>query len=317
MLIKRSSAGVLGGLSAFLLTLLAWVFLPTNVLGQSIESPRFFKLNFQSLGSTSSPVYGGNNPLPFDSEQNFLIDASLRFPLKLQGSTMLLGKLDFEQEMMFGFYDPEDAEIDELALFQSSFSLIALHDFHAGLRLTSMLDLSSNSTKGIDLTSDALRFSAMNLLEWRQEDRSFGFGAVLTYRNSLTALPIVKYEGPLFGNWRVDALLPSHLLVTNRLSNDSRFFVGMRGSAGTYLLRDDDVAYSGYMGDHYKRITINGVVGYERQLTPWIGISAEMGVAMPYRSGIFDAQDNRLELHSFDDRLSPHFKVGFFLSLPD
>ncbi len=299
------------------LVILIWALFPAFGQCQDIESPRFFKLNFQSLGASTSPVFGSSPQLPFESEQNFLIDASLRFPISMGPQTTILGKIDFEQEVLFGFYVPDEQGLEELELFESSFSLIALHNFNEGLRWSSIVDVSSSSSKGIDLTADALRFSSMNLLEWRNGGRSFGFGAALTYRQSLTVLPVIKYKAPLFGKWSIDALLPSHLLFTNRISNDSRFLFGLRGSAGSYLIRDNEVAYAGYQGDSYKRITVNGVVGYERQLTPWIGLSAEMGISLPYRSGIFDTDNRRLELHNFNDRVSPHFKVGFFLSLPD
>lgn len=288
-------------------------------LAQDINAPRFFKLNVQSLSSTTNPVLGSAVPGagPLNYENNYLFEASLRFPIKWTGDTQLYGKLDFENEILFGFYSRAEQEVEDIELFQSSASLILLHSFSEKVRLSSLLDVSSNSTKGVDLSRRSLRFSQVNLLERQGDKALWGIGAALTYGQQFRVLPLIKLEAPLFGQWSIEALLPSKLLFVNALSKQSQFYFGARGNAATYVLQQqDDLIANAFTGSHYRRLSINGVAGYERQLTPWLGLSLEMGVTVPYRAGIYDAENNRVQLHNFNDRISPHLNFGLFFSLP-
>lgn len=288
-----------------------------KVAAQNVDAPRFFEFNLQSLSSTTTPAFG-HNPVvtPSSIEPNYLFEASLRFPVKLQGRTRLIGQIDIEQESMFGFWEAAEGEVEDIHLYQNKLSFILMHDFDAQTRLYTTIRTGTGSSRALDFRVGAQSFSQMTLLEKRNDQRKWGVGLAVTYQNRLSFLPVLKYEGPLAGKWNLDLLLPARILVNRKLSSSSRLFAGVRGSSASYLVGDNAVVSDLYSNTNYRRLDIRAVAGFERQITPWVGLRAEVGANIPYRAGLYDIDNSRTQIHDFGQRVTPHANFGFYLSLP-
>lgn len=274
----------------------------------------------QSLSTTSAPIYSGQpTVVPESVVPNFLFDASLRFPIELKGKTKFIGQLDVQQEIMFGFWEAREAEVEDIHLYENRLSLILTHDFSERTRLYAILRGGSGASRAFDFRDGAQSFNQMLLLEKRSTERRWGAGLAISYQNRFSVLPVLKYEGPVFGGkWDLDILLPARALLRRSLSKTSRVFGGVRASSGTYLVGDHALLQNDlYTNTSYRRINLKGVIGMERQVTPWVGLRAEIGANLPYRSGLYDLENPRLEIHDFNERIQPHVNFGFFLSLPN
>ncbi len=99
-------------------TLLVGKCMCTKLASQNIDAPRFFEFNLQSLSATSSPVYG-NALLPIEDEPspNYLFEATLRFPIKLEGKTKLIGQVNVDQEVFYGFWEQDENEVEDIHLY--------------------------------------------------------------------------------------------------------------------------------------------------------------------------------------------------------
>lgn len=304
-----------------LLMLLLFALGSQSLCGQDLASPRFFKLQFQSLGQTVAPVVPRNakfeDPDDLDEEPNFLIESSLRFPIKLKGQTRIFGEVGFKNEFVYGFYSSEEQELETMELFQADFSLIAQHKFNQGLTLSNALSVSSRSSSALDLDRQALRFSNLSMLEKQLPNGEWGIGAAVTYNQRLSIIPLVKYKAVFAKGWSLDLLLPAKALLIKNLVGNARVMVGFRGSTANYFVHAGDLEMNTPGDARYRRMNVNGLVAYERLLTPWLGFSSELGINMPLRSGLYDPNDPALEIHSFQNRVSPHFKVGLFLCIPE
>ena len=288
-----------------------------SLCGQDLDAPRFFEVNFQSLSTTFSPVYGVQPAVLHQSiTPNFLFDASLRFPLKLSGATKFLGQVDIQQEIMFGFWDVREAEVEDIHLYENQLSFIMMHDFNEQTRLYATFRGGSGSSQVFDFRHGAQSFNQVTLLEKRSPERKWGVGVALSYQNRFSFLPVFKYQGPIFGKWDLDLLLPARVLLRRSFNKTSRLFTGVRASSGTYLVGDNALQSEMYANTSYRRINLKGVVGVERQISPWVGLRAEIGANLPYRSGLYDLENPRVEIHDFNQRIVPHVNFGFFLSLP-
>ncbi|MEL7249069.1 MAG: hypothetical protein AAFO03_11640 [Bacteroidota bacterium] len=288
-----------------------------SLCAQDLDAPRFFEVNFQSLSTTASPVYGVQPAvLPGAISPNFLFDASLRFPIELGGKTKFIGQVDVQQEIMFGFWEAREAEVEDIHLYENRLSLIVMHDFNEEMRLYATFRGGSGSSQVFDFRNGAKSFNQVTLLEKRSPERKWGVGLVLSYQNRFSFLPVVKYEGPIFGKWDLDLLLPARVLLRRSINKTSRLFAGVRASSGTYLVGDNALQSDMYANTSYRRLNLKGIVGVERQISPWVGLRAEVGANLPYRSGLYDLENPRLEIHDFNQRIVPHVNLGFFLSLP-
>lgn len=289
---------------------------------QDLSSPRFFTFNIQSLSASTSPVIPQTTLsafVPHEVGPSFLYEFALRFPIKMKGNTQLFGEIGHKNEYFSGIYSMEwedDLEVEALELFQTSGSLILLHQFNEQWKLLNVLRVHSKSNKAFDLGHQALNYTNVAILEKKVPNGTMGFGGLISFNQRISLLPIFQYEARLGKRWGLDILLPSRALITRDFSKRSRLLFGIRADAATYFLNGSDGLEDSFVGSNFRRININTVIGIERQISPMVGFRAEAGASIPYQGGVFDFNQTNLRLHDFQNRVSPHFKVGVFLSLP-
>lgn len=289
---------------------------------QDLSSTRFFNFSIQSLSASTTPVVPQAALMeltPQTTRPSFLYEFSLRFPIKMHGKTRLFGEIGHKNEFFSGIYtfDPEEsAEFEALELFQTSGSLILLHQFNERWKMLNVLKVHSRSDQTFDFGQQALGYSYVAMLEKKVPKGKLGFGGLVSVNQRISVLPIFKYEASLGKGWGVDLLLPSRALITKDFSRRTRLLFGVEGDAATYFLNGSEGLEGPLVGSNFRRMSINGIVGVERQLSPMLGIRAEVGTSLPFQCGVFDLNQTNLGLHDFQNQVSPHFKVGFFLSLP-
>lgn len=66
----------------------------------------------------------------------------------------------------------------------------------------------------------------------------------------------------------------------------------------------------------YRRLNVNLIAGYERMLTPLVGVGVEAGATRNFRSGVYQIEDRSIEIHNFGRSIEPYFNLKYFLALP-
>lgn len=285
---------------------------------QDISAPRFFDFSIRPISATNSPVIPSYpSVIQPQTAPNYQISTSLRFPVKIKGSTKIFGELKYKNEYINGFFSIENDRHEQLNLKQSKGSIILLSQLNEKWRFMNVVSADSRSTEFI-ATDDpnALRFRNISLFEKDLANGSvIGFGGSFAYDQNFTAIPIFKYQTTFAKDWNLELVLPRSVAVSKDLAKDSRLNFAVKGSSSNYSLGTKTIINDFAAETRYRRFDLTGLVGYQRQLTPWIGFKVEAGASMPLQSGIF-AVDSNTELYRFNEGLSPYFKVGFFLSLP-
>ena len=285
---------------------------------QNISAPRFFDFSIRpSSAGTSSVVPSSSSVTQPQTAPNYQISTALRFPIKIKGNTKIFGELKYKNEYINGFYSLENDRHEQLNFKQSRGSIILLSHLNEKWRFMNVASASSRSTEFISADDPyALRFRNISMFEKDLNNGSvIGFGGSFSYDQNFSVVPVFKYQTTLTKGWNLELILPKSIEVSKDLAKDSRLNFAVKGSnsnysLGTMTVTNDYTSYS-----RYRRFDLTGLVGYQQQITPWIGFKVEAGASMPLRSGIF-AADSNTELYHFNDGLSPYFKVGFFLSLP-
>ena len=285
---------------------------------QDISAVRFFNINYQTLGAPNMlmPQQGGYVPSNA-YEPNHLIKAELKFPIKLSGRTKIFGELQYNNEYIFGIYSPiDDDGVAPIKLHQSGLSLIVSHQFGNGFRLLNKFGVDNSSDHFLSAGRNTLAVNNSMLLQ-REDAKGkvgLGFSCGLAYIGGISVLPLVLVERELSNNWELDLLLPAKILAIKNLSNDSRLLMGVKGSTANYFL--SGMAFDNLSGLNYRRLSANAIVGYEKLITPLVGIGVEAGATMPLQSGIY-RQDNRWrEVHNFSQKVDPYFNFKIFFAIP-
>lgn len=293
----------------------------TKNWAQDIESTRFFKLNLNTLSSPNSyfsqSPYSTSASFPAQNiEPAQLIEAELRFPIQITGPTKWIGRLSYDQEFLTGFYfNPGETDQQALDFHRSQLSLTVLHEFNERFFLTTDLSLTSRSNQFLAFGNQSFIIRNTFLFESRQKGISIGLGASTGYSsNRFTFLPLLKYKKDLSRNWQLDFLLPAKLLAIKKLDKRNRLLFGLKGNTATYFF--DDQLENTPTNVEYRRLNVNLIAGYERMLSPLVGIGLEMGATRNLQSGLYQLEDRRIEIHNFGRSVEPYFNLKFFLALP-
>ncbi|MCB0579129.1 MAG: hypothetical protein KDD10_07445 [Phaeodactylibacter sp.] len=317
----KKDAGFFPGVKSrvcFVCLLSLMIFGSKRLQCQDISATRFFSIDYQTLGAPSRlmPRQGGLAPAQA-YEPNHLIKAELKFPIKLQGRTRIFGELQYNNEYIFGIYSPlEDDGAEPIKLHQSSLSFIVSHKFGNGMNLLGKIGLENSSDHFLSSGGDALFWENSLLVQKEQANGKYGLGLScgLDYLGGVSLMPVVLYQKKLPRNWELDLLLPAKILAVKNLSNSSRLIMGARGGAANYRLTGQ--AADHLSGLNYRRLNANAIIGYERLLTPLVGIGLEAGATIPLQSGIYRQDRRWQEVHNFGQKVDPYFNFKIFFAVP-
>ena len=177
---------------------------------------------------------------------------------------------------------------EQLQLRQSRGSIIVLSQLNNNWKFTNLLSASSNSTDFISTNTSAIRIRNISMLEKEMKNGStIGFGGSIAYDQRFSFLPVFKYETKFGNQWKLDMVLPKEIEVSKYLNKRSRILFKAKGSGSNYTLGSQEVANTYSTSSVFRRIDVAGSVGYERQITPWVGFSVQAGAIMTISSGIY------------------------------
>ena len=315
--ITFSEKALLSKLPLYFSLLTSLFFIP-KVSGQDISAPRFFEINVQPTSTNQSPNFPDlQSGIVPPTQPNYNVQAALKFPIKLKGNTKIIGELKHKNEFLNGYYSLDNERFEQLRLRQSKGSIIVLSQLNDRWKFTNMLSASSNSTDYISTNTRAIRWRNISVFEKELKNGStIGFGGSLAYDQNFSFLPVFKYETEFGNQWKLDMVLPKEIEVSKYLSKRSCILFRVKGSGSNYTLGSQEVANTYSSSSIYKRIDVAGSIGYERQITPWIGFSVHAGATMPIRSGIYANDSNQTKLHELNEGVQPYFRVGMFVSFP-
>ncbi|MCB9265799.1 MAG: hypothetical protein H6558_12300 [Lewinellaceae bacterium] len=291
---------------------------PRQLKCQDISATRFFKIDYQTLGSPSQLVPRQGGFVPSRAyEPNHLIKAELKFPVKLKGRTRVFGELKYNNEYVFGIYSPiEDDGVSPIKLHESSLSFIVSHKFGNGYSLLGKFGMENSSDHFWKAGGNSLSWSNSILLQKENANGKYGLGAScgLAVLGRLSILPLILYQRKLPRNWELDLLLPAKMLAIKNVSNSSRFIMGVKGSSGNYYL--SGLAMDGLSGLNYRRLSANAILGYEKLVTPLVGVGIEAGATIPVQSGVYRQDKRWQEVHNFGQKVDPYFNFKIFFAVP-
>ncbi|MCB0586188.1 MAG: hypothetical protein KDD06_12795, partial [Phaeodactylibacter sp.] len=250
-------------------------------------------------------------------EPNHLIKAELKFPVKLKGRTRVFGELKYNNEYVFGIYSPiEDDGVSPIKLHESSLSFIVSHKFGNGYSLLGKFGMENSSDHFWKAGGNSLSWSNSILLQKENANGKYGLGAScgLAVLGRLSILPLILYQRKLPRNWELDLLLPAKMLAIKNVSNSSRFIMGVKGSSGNYYL--SGLAMDGLSGLNYRRLSANAILGYEKLVTPLVGVGIEAGATIPVQSGVYRQDKRWQEVHNFGQKVDPYFNFKIFFAVP-
>ncbi len=294
--------------------LAGWLLCPNILKSQDITSPRFFKLNVQSLSAPSRLISEEGDALRAgDRESNYIVEGQLRFPIKLSGRTKLIGQVDYDRETVFGLYAENENEGEDFTFNNLSSAIIGIHDIDDQWSYFSRLKVQNGAERLFPFHTKGLNGNFSNFFQKRTKDGLVGIGFQVSYNRRVTVLPVVKWEKRLDNGWGFDISLPQQILINKQFSQSNRWYAGLKGSRSGYFFRDElrDISSDLY----YRRITVNAVLGVEKQLTSLIGLMAEVGATRPLRSGVYVYNGPWEKLHDFNEGIAPYVKFGLFLSV--
>ncbi|MEO1052961.1 MAG: DUF6268 family outer membrane beta-barrel protein [Bacteroidota bacterium] len=247
-----------------------------------------------------------------DDDLTHLLNGKLRFPVKLRGNTKLFGELKYKNEFLFNQFSSQRNELENLNLHNSEIAFYALSKLSRDRFLIQRFAVNNRSDEFSTFNKKTAGASASFVYGWETPKVKYGFGLAIdrSYRN-LQFLPIFLYQRDLPRNYYLDIQLPGKIEVGRSPNANTRLFAAIDGSSANYFLNREVLGQNDVI---YRRLTINTKVGFEHNLTEWIGIGAEAGVASPLRSGLFEAAQRRNQIIDHDQRFGPYFNVKFFVS---
>ena len=292
--------------------LLGWL-LPCNA--QDVAAPRFFNLSIQQLSSTTNLTNPLLQSIPVGrNEENFLVDASLKYPIKLQGKLKIIGSLGFKRETLFGLYEPLEDEGEDMTLHSAKTSFIASYLMQNNSKINVRLGWSSRSSKFLSLHPWASNWSASMLYDKDNGTQRIGYGFIASYGRRLNVLPLFLWQKDLGRGFGLDLLLPSKALITKELNRSSQLFAGIKAQTAGYFVEGDQHPL-GDLSANYRRISVQAIFGYEKMINKLVGFSCSAGVNLPFASGMYSFAGKWNRLHNFQDRVAPQFKAGVFFAL--
>ena len=141
-------------------------FLNQKAQCQDITAPRFFEFNVRPTTASNSPVLPQTlSVVAPQTKPEYHIDAALKFPIKLNGKTRIIGEVKHKNEFINGFYSIDDDQFKQLELKQSKVSIILWRDLNDRVRFTNILSVSSNSTDIFSMDNRAWQFRNIGLFE--------------------------------------------------------------------------------------------------------------------------------------------------------
>jgi len=284
-------------------------------MAQDISAHRFFSLNIQNLSTSSNLTNPNLESFPTrHNDNNFLVDASLKYPIKLRGDLKVIGTMGYERETLFGLYAPSEDEGEDFTLHSAKTSFILSYDIDPQRKFISRLSWSSNSTRLLSLDPRAASWSGTFLIEKKSARGKFGYGAIVAYSRRLNYLPLILWQKEFRNGFGIDMLLPAKVLITKKLNSISQIYTGVKAQTAGYFVEQNLGDFQNY-STNYRRTAAQAVLGYERMLNKLIGLECNVGLNLPFGSGIYSYDQKWQRLHNFNDRIAPQFKLGVFLAL--
>jgi len=279
---------------------------------QDITSPRFFKFNYHKLSAPNrfiSPE--GNTSAKEENGATYLLETQLFLPISVRGKTLIVSKLEFEHESVFGLQKTFDNQID-FDFNSFSFQVIGFHSISEKYKYVSRLKYQIGAEDFFPVSTQAFSYSYSHVFQKVVKDGEIGLGIQISYSRRLSFLPLIKYEKGFGNGWGIDLFLPQQIFISKQFTQRNKIYAGLTGSRSNYLIRPGLLNEN---STYYRRITVNSIIGFEKQLNPLFGMMIEGGVTKNLRSGIYTIENRWNRLHNFRDSFEPYLKLGLFMSV--
>lgn len=138
-----------------------------------------------------------------------------------------------------------------------------------------------------DLSSKGMTYSGTAIYGWKPTDQlMWGLGVTRTYRaGQLLHIPVVLYNRTFNPKWGVEVIFPARANLRRSFGTSSLLMFGYELEGNTYYLGRDQAG----TGDLYlRRGELKPRITYERQLSGFVWLSAQVGYRHNWRFDIFD-----------------------------
>lgn len=181
-------------------------------------------------------------------------------------------------------------------------------------------DLNGNYKTLGDVRKNMLTISATAIYGWKRDDNfMWGVGLTRTYRGgNLLHIPVLYYTRTFSPTWGIEAILPARANIRRNFGTNSLLMLGYELEGNSYYLGESTV--KGHEGAMYlRRSEIKPRLTFERQLTGFIWLSAQAGMAFNWRYNVFHTRNPHAgEKPVFTNSLRsvPYFNLSLNLVSP-
>jgi hypothetical protein len=173
-----------------------------------------------------------------------------------------------------------------------------------------------------DLDSRHLTYSATAIYGWKRDDNfMWGLGVTRTYRGGdLLHIPVLLYNRTFNTRWGIEAILPARAAVRRNFGTASLLSLGYELEGNSFFLSNGRTGGATNAPDWFvRRSEIKPRINYERQLSGFIWLAVQAGVAINWRFDVHRTQNPVAnEQPVFDNRLrnAPYVNVSLNLVSP-
>lgn len=204
-------------------------------------------------------------------------------------------------------------------LKNNALSLTSVKSFKTSY-LTAKFNVASNGDYNNFMNFNK-RYLAYNLILAygikKNSDLEYGFGIAATSSfNRKRVLPFFIYNRSFNKKWGIESVLPVRVMGRYNLDNKTIFLGGAQYNSKNFSITTPDPVDNVGNIYHLNHAEINTFLRVERNLSPWMWISAEAGYQYNLGSDFQSASDPMAPSFNVNAENNMFFKIGFFITPP-
>lgn len=155
------------------------------------------------------------------------------------------------------------------------------------LILQANVDLSGDYRGLGDLDSRMLTYSGTAIYGWKPNDNlMWGLGLTRTYRaGQVLHIPVLYYNRTFNPRWGIEAILPARAGIRRNFGTQSLLMLGYELEGNTFFLTDSGLPL------YLRRGELKPRLSYERKLSGFVWLAAQVGVRYNWRFNIHETQN--------------------------
>jgi len=164
------------------------------------------------------------------------------------------------------------------------------------------------------------RYSVLGIYGWKKSDKlMWGLGWARTYRlgEVNNTVPLLMYNRTFNDRWGIEALLPARMNVRRNFSPTSLLLLGYELEGNSYHIRSraSDPFSQRINGTELRRSELKARLTYEKQLSGFIWLSAQVGIRLNANFNVSAAENAPRREYIVENTLTNPLFFAFSINL--